>query len=410
MNEVIRKIKYSLFSVYHWLMSFFGALFYGFPSRKIKVIGITGTKGKSTTLAILSDIFEKAGIKTAFISSVDVKKGDDIEKNTTGNSMPGRFFIQKFLSDSALKKCQVALVEVTSQGVAQHRHRFIFWDGAVFLDIHPEHIEAHGSFENYLQAKLSFFDYASSRFDSKIPKFFVNTDDKYAEKFVKASKNFPVIRFSRDSLDIFKIKLPQALSADFMKTNVSAAAMVAENFGVSAEDIKSAIENFQGVKGRMEVVIKSRFTAIVDYAHTPDSLEAVYNHLKNKKHKENQLICVLGSAGGGRDKWKRSKMGEIAALYCDKIILTNEDPYDENPIDITNKIKSGVLSQKFSEKNIFEILDRKEAIKKAVSLADKNDIVICTGKGSEEFIHIKNGEKIKWSDREALLGVLEENK
>ncbi len=410
MIDAIKKIKAFSFSVYHWLMSFFGALFYGFPSRKIKVIGVTGTKGKSTTLAILSDIFERAGMKTAFISSVDVKMGDKISKNTTGNSMPGRFFIQKFLSDSVIKGCQIALVEVTSQGVVQHRHRFIFWDGAVFLDIHPEHIESHGSFEKYLQAKLSFFEYASSAFDSKVPKFFINTEDKHSEEFIRAAKNFPVIRFNRNSMDIFKIKLPQALSADFMKTNISAAAVVAENFGISAKDIKNAIEDFKGVEGRMETVIKNPFLAIVDYAHTPDSLEAVYGHLKEKKIKGSRLICVLGSAGGGRDKWKRPKMGEVAASYCDRIILTNEDPYEENPSDIINEIKSGILNKKFSEKNLFEIIDRKEAIKKAISLAHKSDTIICTGKGSEEFIHIKNGEKIKWSDRKAILEAFEENK
>jgi UDP-N-acetylmuramyl-tripeptide synthetase len=399
----MKKIINFIFSIYHWKMSLFGALIYGFPSRKIKVVGVTGTKGKSTTLALLSDILEKSGQKTALISSVTIKIGGKIEKNKTGNSMPGRLFLQRFLAQAVKARCDVALVEVTSQGIIQHRHKFIFWDRAVFLNIRPEHIEAHGSFENYLKTKLAFFKHVSCCHSLKKPEFFVQTGDEYARDFIKTAENFPVTKFLASDVDSLKIKLPQSLDADFLKINVAAAIVVADSLGVSKDNIKNAIEHFRGVEGRMDVIVQKPFTVVVDYAHTPDSLEEVYKYMIGKKGKNSKLICVLGSAGGGRDKWKRPVLGEIAARYCDKLILTDEDPYDEEPSLIVNEIENGYLENKGKASNLEKILDRSEAIKKSVSLAKAGDIIICTGKGSEESIHLAKGKKISWSEKEAVL-------
>ncbi len=390
-----------VYSTYHWFLSLASALWYGFPSRKITVVGITGTKGKTTTVMLLSHILEESGKKTAFVSSDAIKVGDKIIKNRLGNSMPGRFFLQKFLYDASQLGCDVAIIEVTSQGVLQHRHEFIFWDRAVFLNIHPEHIEAHGSFENYLKAKISFFDYAAKRHDLKQPQFIVNGKDPNSEQFLKMTLGFIVRNFSDNEVSVNGADIPETLSGEFNKFNISAAIVIARTLGVSDSIINKGIETFGGVEGRMEVVIKDPFTGVVDYAHTPASLEAVYKHWKSKKNRH-KLVCILGSAGGGRDKWKRPEFGKIAAKYCDYVILTNEDPYDENPMEIIDQIEGGILKNEHHPP-LVKILDRKEAIETAVSMAKKGDVIICTGKGSEEFIHIAHGGKIPWSDKKTLI-------
>jgi UDP-N-acetylmuramoyl-L-alanyl-D-glutamate--2,6-diaminopimelate ligase len=182
--------------------------------------------------------------------------------------------------------------------------------------------------------------------------------------------------------------------------------------GVNLETCKRALEKIEGIPGRMEVVIKEPFQVIVDYAHTPDALEKVYQSLtyKLKNLKTEKLICVLGSAGGGRDKWKRPKMGEIAARYCDRIILTDEDPYDENPMEIINQVAEGAFGEiRVNPRNypcksasIYKILDRREAIRKALSFARTGDIVIITGKGCEPWMCVAGGKKIPWDDRRVV--------
>lgn len=396
---MFKKSIAAVFSCYHWCLSLLGAIIYLFPSRKLIVIGVTGTKGKTTTIALLSDIFEAAGQKTAYTSSATIKIGRKIGKNRRGNSMPGRFFLKQFMHKAYKAGCRIVLIEVTSEGIIQHRHEFIGWDGAVFLNIHPEHIERHGSFENYLYAKALFFKYVAAHHNSKRPKFFANGNDKNADVFMNSAKPFEAILFFAEDVEKLTYKLPLALEGGFNKTNIAAAATVAKSFSVSEKDIVKGIENFGGVEGRMDVIVHSPFTVVADYAHTPDSLEAVYKHWKGKTRGE--LVCVLGSAGGGRDKWKRPKLGEVAARYCDYVVLTNEDPYDEDPIEIISDIKNGILSDSHHPPYC-EIVDRQEAIETALSLAHQGDVVVCTGKGSEEYIHIAGGKKVEWSESEAI--------
>ncbi len=195
------------------------------------------------------------------------------------------------------------------------------------------------------------------------------------------------------------------MAGDFNRENAAAAVAVGRVLGIHEDIIRSAIADFPGVPGRMEYIQKEPFSVIVDYAHTPDSLEMVYRTLKTDR---SGLICVLGSAGGGRGKWKRPKFGEIASKYCKEIILTDEDPFDEDPTQILKEIKSGILNNKIQMSNVYEILDRKEAIRKAVSLASSGDTVIITGKGSEPYIRVRNGKRIPWLDRNAVLEILAE--
>jgi len=392
---------------YHFFLGLAGVVIYRFPGRRIKVIGVTGTKGKTTTVELINSILEAAGKKTALLSSLRVKIGEKSEKNAFGNSMPGRFFVQSFLSQATKEKCEYAIIEVTSQGVMLSRHRFINWRIAVLTNLAPEHIEAHSSFENYRAAKLKFLE-AAARSGARA---FLNKDSESYEFF---SKNLPedkVYPFSKMTLEGLQIKNPN-LNSDFYRENMAVAYEVSKKLGIPELVIKKALENFRGVPGRFEFVQKEPFAVVVDYAHTPDSLEAIYKAVRPEVlsgKPGGKLICVLGSAGGGRDKWKRPAMGKIAAEYCDAVILTDEDPYDENPDEILEQIKYGIdetKNRKVKPENIFKILDRRKALEKAIGLAGSGDAVIATGKGSEMSIHIAKGKTIPWNEKETAKEIL----
>lgn len=427
-ERIIRK-------VYHFMLAVLGAWIYRFPSKKLYLIGVTGTKGKTTTVELLNSILEAAGEKTALISSTRVKVADESVDNDTENSMPGRFFIERTLRRAVSAKCTAAIIEVTSQGIDLSRHRFLSWDIGVITNIAPEHTEAHSSFEKYRNAKLKFLDYVLRKHGT----VFINRSDTNSQFFIDELKNRKIVfLYSRDDAHMqsllarpgfirrAKDAAPEFILSDFNKDNIAAAEAVARYIKISEDTIESGIHNFRGVPGRMEFVERSGITAVIDYAHTPESLEGVYKAIRqmveeqqrtndkklitnNKEIKadlshefqvgSNKLICVLGSAGGGRDAWKRPVLGELAAKYCDTVVLTNEDPYDEDPSQILSDIKSGISNSQFSISNVTEILDRAEAIKRAISFAHKGDIVIITGKGSEKYIHGANGVKTPWSER-----------
>lgn len=381
--------------IYHYLLAFSSSAIYGRPSKKLTVIGVTGTKGKSSFIYFLGKIFEEAGYKVAVISSIQFKIGKNEWTNNLKMTMPGRSMVQKFLSDAVRAGCQYAIVEVTSQGVTQHRHQFIDFDTAVFTNLAPEHIEAHGSFEAYKNAKLEFFRYVKNN-------HVLNKDDEHFEEFFNIPAQNKYLYSLKDAKDL-KMKLV----GDFNARNGAAAIKTAALYGVDYEIAKRAIEKIDTIPGRMEFINEGQdFKVVVDYAHTPDSLTAAQEALAVLKPSGSRLICVLGAAGGGRDKWKRPEMGKIAAHNCDEIILTNEDPYDENPLSILEDIAKG-----FSESDkakfhmpgsFYKILDRREAIGKALNMAQKDDIVIITGKGSEPLMMLENGTKIEWDDRQVV--------
>lgn len=377
--------------IYHYLLALTGKVLYGNPSKDLTVIGVTGTKGKTSTVELIATALNACGHKTAIISSAHIVIGDKETPNSTRNTMIGRGRVQKVLADAVKSGCKFAVVEVSSQGVVQHRHKFIEWDAAVVTNLHPEHIESHGGFDNYREAKLKFFRYvAASPKPGKV--FFINKEDENAERFAEAANGNKKVFYS----------------GTFIKANYAAAVAVADHFGCELKLVEKALDDFDGIPGRMEIAVKEPFRVIIDYAHTPDSLEQAYKWamLPSKVgHGDNRLICVLGSAGGGRDKWKRPKMGEVAAKYCDEIIVTNEDPYDEDPMEIMDSVAKGAEE---AGRNAIKIIDRQEAIDKAVSLAEKGDTVILTGKGSERQIHLTKGKELVWSEREAIRRAMED--
>ena len=410
-------IPFFLLSWYHITLAFLGALIYGFPSKKLKVIGVTGTKGKSTTIELARLILENAGHKVASASSIKFKIDKKEELNKLKMTMPGRFKLQKFLRKAVKAGCKYAILEVTSEGILQHREKFIDFDIAVLTNLSPEHIERHGSFEKYREAKGKLFkqcknihilnlDDENAEYFFKFPnnqKFCFGIDSKLADEDRKLVKADNVELFANKvNFKINNTEFNIGLPGKFNIYNSLAAITIARSQGISLEICKEALEEVKGIPGRMETVVENPFKVIVDYAHTPDSLEKVYQTILNTQHKlpYTKLICVLGSCGGGRDKWKRPKMGEIASRYCDQIILTNEDPYDENPNQILSEIKSGIPKTKYNILNT--VLDRKEAIKKALETAKQEDTIIITGKGSEVWMCLANNKKIPWSDKEIV--------
>jgi len=396
----------ALRSLYHFVLAWIGNNIYGSPSKKIFVIGVTGTKGKSTVVELINFILESAGKKTAISSSVRFKVNGFSKPNLTGMSMPGRFFIQQFLYEAVKKECQYAIIEVTSQGILQHRHRFIDFDAAVLTNLEPEHIEAHGSFENYRNSKVRFFRDVAERSRKRMKFFLINTDARDKEYFVDAAKGYGEIAIY-DKKDIMRIKMKTRLIGEFNFENIAAAVSLARSIGIEWEAIREGVELFNGVPGRLEFVQKIPYSVIIDYAHTPDSLEKVYQTVKKsviKKSGLGKMICVLGAAGGGRDMWKRAVMGEIAAKYCDHILLTNEDPFDEDPAEILNHIEAGILND--YKKKVKKIIDRKEAIRSAIKMAKKGDAVIITGKGSEPYMRVAGGKKISWNEKEIVAKII----
>jgi len=394
MKDFIKKfIPSSLLDCYHFLLAFLGALIYRFPSEKLKVIGVTGTNGKSTVVEMISKILEEAGYKVASLSSIKFKIGKKEWPNTLKMTMPGRLKLQKFLRQAVNANCQYVVLEVTSEGIKQHRHRFIDFNVAVFTNLTPEHIESHGSFENYRQAKEKLFKTTKNI-------HIINIEDENSEYFL----NFPAkdkitYGLKKGNINLENTNLKIKLPGEFNLYNALAAISVGLSQGISLETCKSVLEKIEKIPGRMEEVISQPFKVFVDYAFTPNALEKVYQTIRNNFNPK-KMICVLGACGGGRDKWKRPVLGELAAKYCQEIIVTNEDPYDEDPYQILSMIKSGISKSQFPITNFYEILDRREAIRKALELARSNDVVIITGKGCEPWICVEKGKKIPWDDRE----------
>lgn len=404
-------------NLYHFALAWLGAMLYRNPSRELVVIGITGTKGKTTSSELLHAVLQKAGKKTALLSSASIAFGNERESRG-GNTMPGRFFIQKFLREAVKRGCTHAVFEVTSQGVVQHRHRFIDFDVAALTCLHPEHIESHGSYEAYRGAKVQFFRDTATRSAKKHKYFFINTETGGDAQFFEEAVRHPVgagdfgevifynrETFVRNILGGDTTRVSQWLQSDFNLQNAALVYEMALVLGVSSPDALSALKAFTGVAGRLEFVQGAGRTAVIDYALTPESLRALYSFLStsNKQQaKGSRLIAVFGSAGGGRDKWKRPALGKVADEFCDVIYLTTDDAYDEDPQEIIADIQKGITSSK----KVVVITDRREAIAAALAAAGPNDIVAITGMGSQQYTYGPKGAKLPWSERKVIEEVL----
>ncbi len=407
MTNILQKIKSWLPQqainlvrpLYHFFLALAGSIWFKKPTRDITIIGVTGTKGKTTTTELIAHLLEEAGNTVAVSNTIRFSIGDSGRRNKKKMSMPGRFFLQSFFRQAVDAGCEYAVIEMTSEGAKQYRHRFIELDTLVFTNLSPEHIEAHGSFEKYRQAKVSIARQLE-RSGKSPTRLVVNADDDHVDHFRKVNAD-KVIEFQLDDvkpcsqtrsgtvLTIDGTQVKSNLFGTFNIYNITAAATTTRIHGVSKETIIEGVKSFTGVPGRLEVIDEGQdFDVYVDYAHTPDSLEKVYKTFAGR-----QKVCVLGNAGGGRDTWKREKMAKIAENHCRQIFLTDEDPYNEDPRKIVDEMAKSITIPKYEI-----IMDRREAINAAFREAKAGEVVLLTGKGTDPYIMRANGKKEPWDE------------
>lgn len=390
-----------LLPLYHRLMAFLLAASYDFPAKHMTVIGVTGTKGKSSVSDMLFTVLHHAGYPAAVAGTIRFAIKDTSEPNLFKMTMPGRGFIHAFLARARKEGATHAVVEITSESVRQHRHRYLFLNGLVFTNLQKEHIESHGSFENYAAAKLEIGK-ELARSPKRPRAIIANGDDAHSAPFLALPVE-EAVPFSYDMVsDVVHgpgtvaftyedVRFGMKLPGSFSVMNALAVIHAARFLGVPLTDIADALAGLERIPGRTERIEEGQdFQAIVDYAHTPDSLKALYEAYPVRK------ICVLGNTGGGRDTWKRPEMGKIAEDYCDTVILTNEDPYEEDPRAIVDAMAVGM------EKKPVIIMDRREAIAHALSLAHTGDAVLVTGKGTDPYIMEADDTRTPWSDAQVV--------
>ena len=403
---------------YHGAMALLAHIYYGRPSSRLVVIGITGTAGKSTTAAMLSAILNSAGKKCGFVTTVNFFDGEKDYINKHGLSMPGGFILQKSLRQMADRGCKYAIVECTSEGLAQNRHLGINFDMALFTNLSRAHLQAHGSFNNYQKAKSKLFaclmgSGKKSFFSQKM--LGVNLDDPLAGFFLSfaADVKFGVTFKNLQVASVNKIFAGQMLGpgkfnlnsceftlnilGDFNSQNAGLAAAAANILGCNLASCSSALQNFRGVRGRMEQVPNNRgINIIVDYGCEPASFLAAVEAAAQLPH--GRLIHVFGSTGGHRDSSKRFEFGKTSAQFSDYIIVANDDVYNSDPKEIAANIELGIKSFELRKPKYEIILDRRAAILRALSVAQKNDLVLVTGKGSEQFLVLPGNRRIQWDD------------
>ena len=410
-------------SFYHYILARVASMVYGFPSRKMVVIGVTGTKGKTSTINFLWAALSAGGMKTGVVSTANIRIGEKEYTNIYHMTMPGRFVIQKIMRDMVRAGCTHCVVETTSEGMKQFRHIGIVYDYAVFTNLTPEHLPSHGgSFEKYKQAKGTLFRILHTlprkflnnkrvektiivNLDSEHAQYFLNNeaDRKYTYSIDKdADFRASGIVSSRDGVrfDIDKEHFNLSIHGVFNVYNALPAVAIARLEGVSDEDIARGLANLSVIPGRMEIVSCGQpFTVFVDYAHEKESMTKAVAAAREMCESGGKVLVLLGAEGGGRDKTKRNSMGLVVARDADIVVVSNVDPYDDNPMNIIEDIAVAAESLgKVREKDLFVIEDRRQGIYKALSLAQKGDTVIITGKGAEQSMILGTGT-ISWDDR-----------
>ena len=382
--------------------------FYDFPSSKLKLVGVTGTNGKTTTVTLLYNLVRKLGFKTGLLSTVRNYIGDQIIEAT--HTTPDAVQMNKLMRQMVDYGCDYCFMEVSSHAIHQERIAGLDFAGALFTNITHDHLDYHKTFAEYIKAKKKFFD------DLKPGSFaLINRDDKNGSIMVQNTKA-KVKNYSVRSASDFKAKIIEShfegsmLNIDnvdvwtyfvgrFNAYNVLAVYASAIMLGFDKNDILTALSEMKPVEGRFETLrSQNGITAIVDYAHTPDALLNVLNAINEIRTDDQELITVVG-AGGDRDKTKRPEMAKIASENSSKVILTSDNPRSEDPTAIIEEMKAGV--DIVSKKKVLAIVDRKEGIRTACLLAKKGDIVLVAGKGHETYQEVK-GVKYEFDDREII--------
>lgn len=401
---------------WHFPQAVLANIFYRFPGRGLVVIGVTGTNGKTTTTKLIAAILAESGKKVAYASTIEYSIAGTVEVNASKFTTSSAWQLQRFLVRAKKAGCTHVVLEISSHALDQKREWGVSYQIAVITNVTREHLDYHETMEKYRQAKAQLF--------KRVKVAVVNRDMEKPEEFFAASPNQTVT---------YSTKYPEAevfasdIEIDFAKThfralgtvfelkltglfnveNTLAAIGVGKALGISSAVMTIALAKVPGIPGRMESVSNDHGVDIlIDYAVTPDAFEQLYKTILPLKIPATKIIHVFGACGD-RDRGKRPMMGEIASKNADIIILTNEDPYYEDPERIIDEIERGVTKKR--DKDYFRVFDRRSAIEKAFSLAERGDIVLVTGKGAEETMAIGN-KRISWNERKVIEELLCKNK
>jgi UDP-N-acetylmuramoyl-L-alanyl-D-glutamate--2,6-diaminopimelate ligase len=407
-NNLIANIVYIQVKDSNLALAIIAANFYNHPSSKLKLIGITGTNGKTTIATLLYGLFKKAGYKVGLISTVKILVNNKKFQatHTTPDSVSINYYLNKMVEESV----DFCFMEVSSHGIHQKRTEALHFDAGVFTNLTHDHLDYHKTFKEYRDVKKSFFD--------SLPKTafsLVNVDDKNGDVMLQntSSKKYT---YALKTMADFKAKIVENkftglllainnqevwthLVGEFNAYNLTAIFGVAKLFGLEATKILTIISQLNSVKGRFQYLTsKNGIVAVIDYAHTPDALRNTLQTIQNLKSNNNQIITVVG-CGGDRDKAKRPIMGRLASQLSSQVIFTSDNPRSENPQIIIDEMEAGV--EKENLEKVVQILERSQAIKMAVKLAKKGDIILIAGKGHETYQEIK-GVKNHFDDYEEI--------
>lgn len=421
-SKIKKLIPKKFISFYHYYLAILAAFCYGFPSKKMIIIGITGTKGKTSAANFIWSVLNKAGYKAGIISTANIRIGDVETLNKYHMTMPGRFVLQGLLKKMINAGCEYCIVETTSEGIKQWRHYGIFYDIAIFTNLSPEHLQSHdSSFEKYKIAKGEMFA-ALTKSGQKIIKgrrikkvIIANFDNPHKDYYLnfRADKKLTFglsdgadfqardIKNTSNGLEFFigQERYEINILGNFNVYNTLPAIIIGSELRIARDKIKEGLKSLKIIPGRMERIEEGQnFSVFVDYAHEKEGMTAVLDTARDIAG-NGKIIILLGAEGGGRDKSKRPILGEIAAKKANFVIVSNVDPYEDDPKEICGDIAKVV--EKFGKvvnENLFVIEDRREGIRKALSLASKNDVVLITGKGAEQSIII-GGKSYPWDDR-----------
>ncbi|HBP01586.1 MAG: UDP-N-acetylmuramyl-tripeptide synthetase [Candidatus Moranbacteria bacterium GW2011_GWE1_49_15] len=442
-------------NIYHLFQAILANLIYGFPSKKLKVIGVTGTNGKTTTVQMIVRILEEAGKKVAMASTINFKLAEREWVNQTKYTTLSPFSTQKFIKQAVQAGCEYLVLETSSHSLHQFRVWGVAYDTAVITNVTREHLDYHKTMKKYRKAKRKLFKITAKNKGALI----VNLDMENPQEFLDFDVQKIGYSTGQSALQTSGYELQAIVAQDielgshesrfrvgevnfllhmpgrYNIENALAATCVALSEGISLEDASSALEEIKGVSGRMDRVPNEKgIDIVIDYAVTPDSLEKLYFIVENmRKGEDSRVIAVLGSCGE-RDRGKRPLMGKIVSEHADYVIITNEDPYFEDPQRIIDEVFAGVvrgadydyssalsaediakleklkkIAPKVEGENCWRVMDRREAIRKALEMAKAGDIVVVTGKGAEETMAIGD-QRITWNDKQVILEELEKLK
>lgn len=408
-KEILASVVYIVVKNADKTLALVAANFYGHPSGKLKLVGVTGTNGKTTVASLLYQLFQLLGYKTGLLSTVKIKVG--AKEYPATHTTPDSLTINKYLAEMVANGVTYCFMEVSSHGIHQSRTYALDFDGGVFTNLTHDHLDYHKTFSEYRDVKKVFFDELG-----KQAFVLTNLDDKNGSFMLQNSKASKK-SYAQKTLADYRVKIVEKsflgmllvvnnqevwvqLVGGFNASNLAAIYGVASELGVEEEKLLIALSQLKSVDGRFQYQVSNTgIVSVVDYAHTPDALKNILSTIRDIVQLETNIITVVG-CGGDRDKTKRPKMAAIAMEFSNQVILTSDNPRTEDPMCILEDMEAGVAEEDVSR--VLSILDRKQAIKTACKLAKKGDVVLVAGKGHETYQEI-NGERTHFDDKEILI-------